>query len=143
MGRQEGSAKMKRKYPCLWSLPHFSYYHLMLKSWKGLNTWKDSILNDRPCISLTPSQFTLGSVQGTEKLHNKVYPRDQHLLRKHPGTCNHYLLTCPKTPSRVPPVFFFCFYIAFLFPKYLFCPFLWKMPAIFFDQNLIILFNSV
>lgn len=30
------------------------------------------------------------NVQGTEKLHNTVYPRDQHLLRMHPGIFYHY-----------------------------------------------------
>lgn len=60
---------------------------------KRLGMWKDSILKDVDCIESFSVYF--GSVLGTEKLHNTVYPRDQHLLRRHPGTSNH-------CPSEVP-----------------------------------------
>lgn len=56
------------------------------------------------------------SVQGSEKQHNTVHPRDQHLLRKHPGTSNYY-------PSKVSQDTFqgsSCFILLFLYCLFLF-----------------------
>lgn len=56
------------------------------------------------------------SVQGTEKLHNAVCPRDRHLLRKPPGASDH----CPSAVPRDTFQSSSCFILLFLYCCFLF-----------------------